>query len=1110
PPPPPPPPPPPLPPPIPLAYQNELQQGPQVWQPISFPPYSDYPPTHHYDPSVPSQGQPSTPGSHDSVMSTNYGTANVVSAPDTNPDQRHRTSTMTERPFPPGGPAPGAAGTTVDYASLQPPPTLPPKTGYHSLAPSASALGPGGPSDWEHFYFEPGGVDDTRMFQPKEPGFQPSSSGVQLLPCNVPMVNPTGPGSETVGVSSQGPEERSPSPLESRGDAPGRVATPVQPPRSDSLDSRPSPASVGGPSGSIDHVIRAWDRPISPETGAPNENYRHNSVSILGQTAATMEAPAERSMPEQVVEDTPQSALPKEGEVGIESVASTHPSPAKRLDTTPTPKPDGAASQPKAIDPYEDLDPWSKSSLTRFIAMLQKEASAKSNEERYEIFTEFMAKEMKLREILYNIEPQTKDKAPDTPPPSSNEPSMRSKWVGANPEIESGLSSVETDEKKGPQVLESNPLASNVPEDSENITYSPGGRPILAQQNTEPSRTNGQDLHRSTSNPSATSFGPGLAGNMAVRSGTNTRIPRSPSVPPAMMNSPLSPTLIPGGTTKPPEPTYTPFRYSEGPQRGSDDLVFETPAYQAYSALRQASVESGRVMSSHLTQSVGPRTGSLTPAPVRSEQDETFLGLIREKSVAYRRGKRPQADPPSLAVPEALKRNEPPHALEQLRNLIPVPFPGKSQNPTNAALRKEMESFSGDFRYIQGSVETWERSAEERRLRLDKERAARQEETEKHIDALYDDREIGYADIGSLEEESQQSEAQTQLEEERKELNSFLRNVFNPLDKRLKEEIVELKALYERAVDLLDSETKANKELQSSKYDLSHIMNTVNELYAKLEARYEKRLDISLDRERRRKRAERRPFVFLGDSRSLKQVDGDFDRMEKQNDLTAAKERDDRANRLMDFIDEAVMCGLGGHQRLVDDISGKTKKIQTTTIEKCDLPQAEIEGILRSTSALVKFLQEDSESMLHSFGIADSALNDADYSIPVAEARCSNSGTDMFQRLEEEKKKEVARMQQELDSKLNSVRKGPAEITAEIDTLLRSMGKALGPGSGPWGQPPIATAPSSYLPETLAVEPRPPSVRPGGGGDDDPEQKERLRKALEDAKRRNAAKQVPP
>ena len=1006
---------------------------------------------------------------------------------------------------------------SVDYAPPQSPPTLPPKTGYSSFEPSASALGPGGPSDWEHFDFEPGGVDDTRMFQPKEPSSQQLDSGVQLLSGNVPMVRPAEPDCETISVSSQRPEERSPSPLESRGDAPGRVAI-LHPPRAESLDSRPSPVSVSGPSESIGHVIRTWDRPISPETRTPDENHRNSSVSTLGQPAAVMDAPAEPSMSEQVVEDKSQNTVLTEGEVGVESVASAHPSPVIGLDTIPTPKPE-AASQPKAIDPYEDLDPWSKSSLTRFVAMLRREATANSNEERYEIFTKFMAKETKLREILYNIEIQVKDKAPDTSLPSSNEPSIRSRSVDAQPEIESGLIPVETDEKtdtKEPEAFKSNPLASNSPE-AENISYSPGGRPMLAQRSTQPSRANGQGLHRSASNPSATSYVPSLADSGNPQSSPSSqpvrpgiRILRSPSVPPAMANSPLPPTSsIPDMTTKPPGSTYTPFRYSEGPQRGSDDLVFETPAYQAYSALRQASVESGRAMSSHLTP-VGPRTGSLTPVPVRSEQDETFLGLIREKSVAYRRGKRPHADPPSLAVPETLKHNEPRHALEQLRNLIPVPFPGKSQDPTNTALRKEMESFPTDFRYIQDSVETWERSAKERRLQLDKDRAARQEDSEKHIDALYDDREIGYADIGSLEEESRQREAQTQLEEERKELNGFLRNAFNPLDTRLKEEIVELKALYERAIDLLDSETNKNKELQSSKYDLSQIMNTVSELYAKLEARYKKRLDISLDRERRRKKAERRPFVFLGDSRSLKQVDGDFDQMEKENVLTAAMERDDRANRLMDSFDEAIMCGLGGHQRLVDDISGKTKKIKTTTIDKCDLPPSEIEGTLRSTSALLKFLQEDSESMLHSFGMADSALNDADYSISVAKARSSNCGTDMFQRLEEEKKKEEAKMQQNLDSKLNSVRKGPAEITAEIDTLLKSLGKEPGPGSGPWGQPPTATAPSSHLPETLIAEPRPPSVRPGGGGDEDPKQKERLRKALEDAKRRNAAKNLPP
>lgn len=502
-------------------------------------------------------------------------------------------------------------------------------------------------------------------------------------------------------------------------------------------------------------------------------------------------------------------------------------------------------------------------------------------------------------------------------------------------------------------------------------------------------------------------------------------------------------------------------------------------------------------MSSIPAPQARPRTGTFGTSPVRAEHDETFLGVIREKSVSYR-GQRAEVGSGSV--------------IEELGALIPVPFPEQGESPETAAIRKEMEKFSGDFRYIQDAVDNWERAAKERRAKLDKERTARQEESEKHIDALFNDKEIGYADINQLEDEFRQTEARTQLDEEREELRSFIRKVFNPLDTRLKEEIVELKALYQRALDELRSKSKKTGEKDAARYQLSHTMKTVNELSSKLETRFQKRLDIALDRERRRKKAERRPLVFLGDSPALKKLDGDFDRMERRKIVEAAKDRDERANKLMDVFDEAIMDGLGDHQRLLDDIAAKTKKLDTGMIQRSDLPESEVELLLRSVSALVKLIREDSESMLESFGTADSELNDADYSVSVAEARYSNASADVFRRLEKEKSKEDAKIREDLESKLESVKKGPSEIAAKIDSLLESMGKEPGPGSGPWRRP-AAIAPALVVPEpapaphpgeVLMPGPRPASVHLVP--DENLEQKERLRKALEDAKRRNAAK----
>jgi hypothetical protein len=214
-----------------------------------------------------------------------------------------------------------------------------------------------------------------------------------------------------------------------------------------------------------------------------------------------------------------------------------------------------------------------------------------------------------------------------------------------------------------------------------------------------------------------------------------------------------------------PEPIYTPFRYAEGPQRGSDNLIFDRPAYQAYSALRQASADSGRVTSHTPAPTAGGRVGTQGPSAAH-EHDETFLGLIREKSVTYRK-KRPESMPPVPLLPDGIRQSKFDIALEELDSLVPDPFPEKKESPWITTTRKDIEEYSDDFRYIKETVEEWERSAKDRREKLDKERMARQEESESHIDALFNDNEIGYADINTLEDDFRHAEAKTQLEEER-------------------------------------------------------------------------------------------------------------------------------------------------------------------------------------------------------------------------------------------------------------------------------------------------------------------------------------------------------
>ncbi|RDW94020.1 uncharacterized protein DSM5745_01342 [Aspergillus mulundensis] len=1063
---PPPPPPPPVPPVVDTpSYQNNppvASQTQQSWNQPPVPSYHNIPPNYHYPPST-SPSHPSPPPAQPA------------------PDFYQNQNVQPGGSFQPDG--------TVPQSTASAPP-VPPKAG-------PSVLGSGGPSDWEHLSPTAGDIDDVAVFRPRldtpvNAGYGLTSDHGAGTPGTVGNGHSPAPSFSNLDYTK--PAVSAESSQHYLGQSPTSPGThydfqpPAHPVRMDTVGSDYTAVSVIANSENIDGVIEAWNKPISAD---------HRSSSIqqspriepepINRPSSVQQSP--RVEPEPVsLHSTPspvETPLAKQREPAapgeraqIDRVGSVK-GVNESVRTTESPRPPS-----RQVDRYDDLDSWSQSSLERYVAMLRKEAVADSDEERFKIFTTFMAKETKLREILYSIEHEA-DAAASAPkqPPTIQTPLKEPEDVKPKQPTpdESGLIPVETEEGYFAPASNS--------DDVEDGSYSPGGRPILPRLHTPHPAA----LHRSASNPGGHKY----TASHAVAA----HALRSTSVPPneGPVYSPLS--------TNPPQRIYTPFKYTEGPQRGSDKLQIERPAYQAYSALRQAQAESGRVMADTPAPTEGNRKRATSGASIQNEMDETFVGLIREKSVTYRKKPPQTSTPPPL--PLSLRQGKPPGPVEELRTVTSSPVNRQSESLLHTTVRRDLEKYPNDFSWVRETGRTWEAASKTRKENLDKERVKRQEESESHIDALFNGKEIGYADINILEEEFRQTEARTQLEEERKELEDFISNVYEPVDKRLKEEISTLQVHYDSALTQLDRENSNNQD-GADKQSISHTMKIVNEIYSRLEMRHHKRLEIALDRERRRKKAERRPLVFMGDSAALKKLDSEFDQMEKQNVLEAARARDERANRLMDLFDDAIMRGLGENQSLLDELSAKVTRVDEAAIRSSGLPDAEIEQILKSVHSLVECLRKDSESSLHSFGVADSALNNADYSVSVAEARYSNAEPEVFRQLDAEKRKEDAKIQDNLRTKLQSVRVGPAKITVAINDALRILGKT------PFPEPPVS---ADVIPigQLYDVSLPNPAVRPASTVgiaarkmETDPEHRDRLRKALEDAKKRNAARQRSP
>lgn len=866
-------------------------------------------------------------------------------------------------------------------------------------------------------------------------------------------------------------------------------------------------------SGTIDGVIQAWNKPLtgrrSPrrEESSSKLSSRHSSVSASGKTEprrSSVEATKASMVTSQI--------LPR-------------------------------AVQTKAADAdaLGDLEPEYRASLGRYVKMLRQECSAALEEDKFQIFSAFMRKELRLRSVLYGIDGHDLDgksaagskteRVPFTAnPPQNTERLPRAERASSisRPTVTSAGGIVQQHTNTTPQHVATpqraatpqrsatpNPtLRSESPklgistslgshDDSfvvvnqggeEEEEYSPGGRPKLSRPNaaitsgkisivTEPTATANLAV-LSHMNPSPIDNAPMVLEDYmtgAESPGRNAPMVVEPQDPP--ISSDAAPTTkqrpLSGPVNfEPPRPVYTPFRYVESVQGSYPKSTIGQPAYQAYSALRHQNVDSGRVLA-QVTPTVNvsrPERTTASPLSNRREHEETFLGLIREQSRAYRNG-RPtisSALNQRPATPSGLLVSNPkPEAILAIRAAVPKVLPVEDyQPPKISSIHKEIANITDDFGFIHEAVVRWDRSNKVIRDTHERERQARQDESENRIDSLFNDKEIGYSDIAALEADFKLAEAKTKYAEDQNELESFTSQVFEPLSNSLQQEILRLNAQYVLAVDLLDLKSDSASHYATASDErvrTSQAMQLVLLLFNKIQIRYQKLAEAHFERERRRKKLELTILYANRDTAGIKRLEEEFLAAEKLQVLREAQEKDTRANKLMDTFDRATVRALGDNQTYVDDLSVKLRKLDTIVGKEGKEPSPanfEPDG-LRDTLLLAEntldFIAVDSKTILQTSNDADKILNDADYALSVANAKMTSTAEQTYRKLGEEKSKEDGKIREDADVRMESIAKGPTDAISIINGIVARIG-------------------------------------------DDPQQQERVQKALEEAKKRNASK----
>ena len=791
---------------------------------------------------------------------------------------------------------------------------------------------------------------------------------------------------------------------------------------------------------------------------------------------------------------------------------------------------------PKSVemeDPYANLDAWAKASLNRYVKMLHEERQADTDEERYSIFTNFTRHETQLRAVLYDMDdeqesveqpparlvplkgstsiltlrPSIKSKAlPALPPgfrqsPPLNTKKSITKLETASRVVEdsdhSTVQQAADDIQPGPGRMVSDGQSS-VPrggsadsyvmvDSPSNEQYTPGGRPLLPQIGREdsssplkvkPSLTslrNALDVVGTQPAEGTSIKGrlPGLStpiGSSSIISDIKlAEAPRSNSVPlPSVSDSGKD--SISSTSDK---PAYTPFIYNEGRPYEGDKATNRQSIYQPFSMLlRQGSQRQGSIYSR-------PESIKEPPLPQNDRTDRSSNSRQRKLPEVLEpgKGKGPiLSDPPQPVVIPPKQRFS---ILEPLLIVVPQNGVLHSEPQQTMQIRQQIESIPDEFGFIRDTVIAWDKEMKQILEVHDKERHLRQGENEQRIDALFNENEIGYGDISELELEFKRSEAARKAEEDRGEYESFVSTVFEVVWARLHYEMDQLAPLYDICIQMLNDAT-AGKEMFENNGDrvpIAPAMDSLLVLYQKLGVRHQKAFEAVLERDRRLKKTEVAPWYASGNIGKVKKIEKRFDDAEKKAILEFCGQRDERANLLMDVLDQNTLRGVGSNQDYMESVMQAVRKIALDValggVEEDTVVSTD--EVLKA-KAITAALARSSEQIVQTFHVADMLLNSADYEASVASARLANADAAAFKRLREAKAKEDQKLVKDLEHRMSLIRGDTSRTQDEITKLLSLLGHSPAEGT-----PPRSTSAPA-----------------------DPERESRLLAALQEANRRNA------
>ena len=706
----------------------------------------------------------------------------------------------------------------------------------------------------------------------------------------------------------------------------------------------------------------------------------------------------------------------------------------------------------KSIDPFQDLSPEARASLERFAVMLRKENDAETDDEKFQIFDAFVQKESRLRTVLYGrdisptdqlisnspLKPKTSrvsDSFSKIEPPGDTEGSGKqhaSQDFGRLPSITSPEESSRSPEKTSKE----EEVARNSRPSSRALLDRSGLDKEVSLQ-----RHGSQMAARDIASIQDTSSSP------ETRS---TKLSSSPSANAPIVIEPDDVSVLPPyrqatgdtvtsiSTLAQPaksDRSYTPFKYRPVNDPRLRQEAGKRSSTESYAALRQASSTSGRAMGPSIVPPSLSMNQSYPRIVPKEEQAEAFLGLLREQS----RSEGGRTPSPSASIMTISLPQQPSDALEKLKALIPAELPQYLESKSLSTIKRSLQSIPDDFSFIKTRVLEWSRTNLEEKKRLDIRRGRRNEEFEKHIDALFNENEIGYSEIAPLEEEHRAEEARILAKEEMEEVDNFKVQVFTNVTGRLQSDLNSLAQIYADAMTLVESQSASGSEFikdSPTKTALPQAMDLLLVVFSKMQIRHQKLLEAALEHSRRARKAKVGSLRAAGEVMQAQEYEMSSLKAEQDMIIDTKEKDDDRANFLLDTFDMVTVNGLSQNQSYVDELLTPLREVEELVSKGSGYDLPSLISLLLSAQSVLDFVAADSVSIVKFSSTSDTILNNADYDVCVAKAYRSDASVEEFRLLEEEKRKEDKKIHDETAAKQESMVKGSREVQALVQSLL--------------------------------------------------------------------------